>query len=73
MDNQSVFTARPVEKTPRRKFYLYVKRLCSECGFIHIYRKIDEERNPVRYACLKNYQMWLVGDEANIKQESLFS
>jgi len=72
MEQQHVFIARPVEKPPRSKFYYYVRRLCSGCGFIHLYRKVDEEKHPVRYACAPHYQQWLVGEEATTKQERLF-
>jgi hypothetical protein len=72
MYHQPVFVARPVEKTPTRKFYLYLTRLCSECGYIHLYRKVDEQKNPVRYGCSPHLQQWLVGEEATTKQERLF-
>lgn len=72
MEYSANVMARPVEKPPTRKWYLYVKRLCSDCGLIHIYRKVDEEKSPVRYICTKHYQLWLVGEEATIKQEKLF-
>jgi hypothetical protein len=71
MDNKKDYIARPVEKTPARRWDLYVKRICSECGLIHLYRKIDEKKNPVRYGCVKNFQLWLLGEEATIKQERL--
>jgi hypothetical protein len=72
MDIQTTFIARPVEKYPKRKFYLYVRRICSECGSVHLYRKVDEEKHPVRYGCVKFSQPWLLGEEAEIKQERLF-
>jgi hypothetical protein len=72
MDKQTPYIARPVEKPPRRNFYRYVKRICSECGYVHFYRKIDEKKNPVRYGCTAYYQPWLLGEEATIKQERLF-
>jgi hypothetical protein len=71
MNNQTPYIARPVETQPKRNFYRYVKRICSECGLIHLYRKADGERNPVLYGCVRNYQLWLLGDEATIKQERL--
>jgi hypothetical protein len=71
MENQTIYVARPIEKQPKSKFYLYVKRICSECGWIHFYRKVDEDKNPVRYGCVKFYQPWLLGEEATIKQERL--
>jgi hypothetical protein len=71
MENQTVYVARPVEKQPKGKFYLYVKRICSEYGWIHLYRKVDEDKNPVRYRYVKFYQPWLLGEEATIKQERL--
>jgi hypothetical protein len=71
MKNQTIYIARPVEKQPKRKFYLYVKRVCSECGWIHLYRKVDEDKNPVRNRCVKYYQPRLLGEEATIKQERL--
>ena len=72
MEHSAIVIARPVEKTPTRKLYIYVKRLCSDCGLLHFYRKVDEEKHPVRYACPKHYQLWLVGEEAITKQEKLF-
>jgi hypothetical protein len=53
MKNQTPYIVRPVEKQPKRKLYLYMKRICAECGFIHLYPKVTE-KNPVRYACVKN-------------------
>jgi hypothetical protein len=29
-------------------------------------------KNPVRYRCVKHYQLWLLGEEAEIKQERFF-
>ena len=72
MNNYTPYVARPVEKQPKRKLYLYVKRICSECGWIHLYRKVDEDKNPVHYECVKYYQPWLLGEEATIKQERLY-
>ena len=71
MDDYTPYVARPVEKQPRRKFYLYVKRICSEYGWIHLYRKVDEER-ALRYGRVKYYQPWLLGEESTTKQEYLF-
>jgi hypothetical protein len=72
MAQQSILIARPVEKPPRSKFYCNVRRLCSGCGFIHLYRKVDEANYPVRYICTPHYQPWLVGEEATTHQEKLF-
>lgn len=42
------FSIRPVVKPPRSKFYLYVYQVCSECGSIHVYRKVG---GKVKYLC----------------------
>ena len=73
MNNQIPNIIRPVEKHPTSKFYCYRKRICSECGYIHLYRKVDEEKCPVVYGCSKTLQLWLVGEEAEVKQERLFA
>jgi hypothetical protein len=72
MNDQTPRIVRPVEKTPTRKLYLYRQRICSECGLLHLYRKFDEEKSPAAYGCGKYYQPWLLGEEAEIKQERLF-
>jgi hypothetical protein len=56
MKHQTPYVVRPVAKQPNGKFYLYRKRVCSECGFIHLYRELDEEKNPVRYGRVKGKQ-----------------
>jgi hypothetical protein len=55
MNNQISHVIRPVEKQPKRKLYLYMKRICAECGFIHLYRKVAEKNNLVRYGCVREY------------------
>jgi hypothetical protein len=70
MSDQTPYVARPVEKQPNRKFYLYVKRICSQCGWIHLYRKVDEDKNLVRYGCVKYYQPWLLGEEETINRNT---
>jgi hypothetical protein len=62
MEKQTLYVVRPVEKQPKRKFYLYRKRVCAECGFIHLYRKVGE-KHPVRYGCFKPDQPWLFEEE----------
>ncbi len=44
------FSIRPVVKPPRSKFYLYVWRVCSECGTFHQYRKLA---GKMRYLCIE--------------------
>jgi formylmethanofuran dehydrogenase subunit E len=54
MKNQTPYVVRPVEKQPKRKFYRYTKRICAECGFIHLYRQVAKKQ-PVRYGCVQAY------------------
>jgi hypothetical protein len=72
LNKQTRAIVRPLENTPRTKLYLYRKRICSEYGLLHLYRKVDEEKFPVVYGCGRYSQLWLVGDESTIKQERLF-
>jgi hypothetical protein len=61
MKHQIPYVVRPVAKQPKGKFYLYRKRVCSECGFLHLYRKVAE-KDPVRYGCRKQLQPSLWND-----------
>jgi hypothetical protein len=54
MKNQTPYVVQPVEKLPKRKLYLYMKRICAKCGFIHMYRKVAKQY-PVRYGCVEEF------------------
>jgi len=70
---EKVIWLRPVEKEPKRKFYLYTKRFCEQCGSIHLYKKIGNMNAPnVHFGCGKYNQLALCGEEAEFFQPTLF-
>jgi len=75
METNKIIKIKAVSKPPQTGLYRYVRRLCDQCGSIHYYRKnvdITENELNVRFECPEEYQPWLVGEEATLKQTRLF-